>query len=72
MTTVYADSGINWEFIYEIVFEDADILVLKDLGRYHKYDIDRMWTAPIKAYIEIRGDFAYCPDWGRKLVEVQK
>jgi len=75
-TQVYADSGINWEFLYEILYEDDEILVLKDLGRYHKYDQDRMWTKPIKAYIRVERDgFAYHSsfpgEYKRKLVEVQ-
>lgn len=70
MSKHYAESGINWEFVYEVLFEDDEILVLKDLGRYHRFDEDRMWTGPL-TYFEIHGDFAHCPD-GRKLVEVQR
>lgn len=68
---IYAETGINWEFVYEVVFEDDCILVLKDLGRFHRFDDDRMWTKPIDAYIEITGDFARMSNGARKLVEIQ-
>jgi len=66
----YARLGINWEFLYQVLYEDDDILVLKDLGRYHRFDTDRSWTKPIDAYIEFYGDYAHGNGW-KKLVEVK-
>lgn len=70
---IYATTGINWEFLYEVLYEDADILVLKDLGRFHRFDQDRMWTKPIDSYIELyaQSGMARVGDT-LKLVEVQK
>lgn len=48
----YAESGINWEFLYQVEYEDDDILILRDLGRYHKFDTDRMFTKPIEKYLD--------------------
>jgi hypothetical protein len=69
-TVVYAVSGINWEFLYEVEYEDELILVLRDMGRYHRYDESRMYKGPIAQYIEIIGEWAWLPG-GRKLVEVR-
>ncbi len=70
MARYYAQDGINWEFLYEVLHEDDDILVLKDLGRFHKFDEDRMWKRPIDAYFDIFGEFARIGG-KMKLVEVQ-
>lgn len=66
----YADSGINWIFVYEVEYEDDDILVLKDLGRFHKFDEDRKFKQPIAAWIEIGKDWVWI-GIQRKLVEVK-
>lgn len=66
----YAMTGINWEFLYGVIYEDECILILKDLGRFHRFDADRMWTAPIDKYIDITNDYARV-DNALKLVEVQ-
>lgn len=68
---IYVDTGINWEFVYEVLYEDNEILVLKDLGRFHRFDKDRMWTKPIDKYIELSSEWARVA--GKlKLVEIQK
>ena len=68
---VYADNGINWEFLYAVEYEDDCILVLRDMGRFHKFDDDRMYKGKIDAYIEVgRDGWARTPT-GRKLVEVK-
>ena len=57
MPTYYADSGINWIFVYEVIHEDDEILVMRDLGRFHKFDPERMWEKPIDQWIEIGREF---------------
>ncbi len=57
MMKVYADSNINWEFLYRVLFEDDDIIVLGDMGRWHKYDTDRMYTEKIDKYIELGQEY---------------
>lgn len=71
--TIYADSGINWEFLYEVEYEDDCILILRDMGRYHRYDKERMFNGTIDKYIDIRGEYAFVYDGknaGSKLVEI--
>ena len=70
MANVYATNGINGEFLHEVEYEDDCILVLREMGRFHRYDEDRMYKGDITQYIEIQGDWAWCRD-GRKLVEVR-
>ena len=45
---IYADTRINWIFPYEVIYEDEDILILKELPREHKCNmqskIDRWIT----------------------------
>ena len=67
----YADRGINWIFVYEVLYEDEEILILRDLGRFHKYDEDRTWKKPIDGWLEITGEYACSPNGKLKLVEVQ-
>lgn len=72
----YADSGINWIFVYEVEYEDEDILILRDLGRFHKFDQDRTYKGAIDGWVDITGDFVHVPVPGqtlmkRKLVEVK-
>jgi len=67
---IYADTGINWIFVYEVIYEDDCILVLQDLGRWHKYDEDRSWKRPIDQWINLGQEYARCKD-GMKLVEVR-
>ena len=67
----YAGSGINWEFLYKVEYQDDLILVLLYIGRFHKYDYARQWTKPIEAYIEIIGDIAIVND-KRLLVEIKQ
>lgn len=69
---IIADSGINWLFLYRVEYEDDCIVVLKDLGRFHKYDSDRTWKGePIAEWVEIIGDYIQCPGKPRRLVEVR-
>ena len=71
--TIYADSGINWEFLYKVEYEDDCILVLRDMGRYHKFEDERKFKGKIDKYIDIRGEYAFVYDgsWaGHKLVEI--
>lgn len=71
--TIYADSGINWEFLYKVEYEDDCILILRDMGRYHKYDKERMFNGVIDKYINIRGEYAFIYDGKNavsKLVEI--
>lgn len=49
---IYAESGINWMFVYEVEYEDEDILVLVDKGRYHKFDDDRMFEGKVDKWID--------------------
>ena len=71
MLTV-VDSGINWIFVYEVTHEDEDILVLKDLGRFHKFDEDSKFAGKIDEWIELHKDYAIvgCSVKTRKLVEI--
>lgn len=45
---IYADMGINWFFPYEVVTEEDEILVLKELPRQHRNEstlvVDRWIT----------------------------
>lgn len=66
---IYADNGINWEFLYEVQYEDNEILILKDLGRFHKFDEDQMYKGKIDKYIELGHDYVRI-DNKLKLVEV--
>jgi hypothetical protein len=50
----YAESGINWIFVYEVMYEDNEILCLKDLGRYHKFDKSRSFEHPITAWVDVK------------------
>lgn len=50
---IYAYSGINWEFLFSVEYEDDDIIVLKDMGRYHRFDEDQMFKGTIDKYIDI-------------------
>lgn len=56
MAKIYAEQGINWMFVYEAQYEDDDIVILKDLGRFHRYDEERMFKGTVDAWIEIRND----------------
>lgn len=66
----YADTGINWIFVYEVIYEDDCILILKDLGRFHKFDEDRKFHGQVDKWIEIRSDWCQLPG-AKKLVEIQ-
>lgn len=71
--TIYAYSGINWEFLYEVEYEDDCILILRDMGRYHRHDKERMFSGVIDKYIDIDGEYAFVYDGknaGVKLVEI--
>ena len=73
--TIYAESGINWKFLYEVEYEDDCILVLRDMGRYHRYDDERKFKGKIDKYIEIRGECAFVYDGKNvkaKLVEIHQ
>lgn len=50
---IYADSGINWYFPYEVLYEDGEILVLKELPRAHKYDPERGANDPVDKWIDL-------------------
>lgn len=52
MTKYVADTGINWIFVYEVLHEDAEIIVLKDRGRFHKFDADSKFTGQIDEWID--------------------
>ena len=68
----YADYGINWIFVYGVLYEDDCILILKDMGRFHQFDEDRKCPYEIEEWVEIRlnSGYVYKTD-GKKLVEVQ-
>lgn len=68
---IYADTGINWIFVYRVEYEDDCILVLRDLGRYHKFDEDRSWGKPVDKWVEIVGNTWACIDGKLKLVEIK-
>lgn len=55
MAKYYAESGINWIFVYEVTHEDDDIIILKDLGRYHKYDEGQRFEGKIDAWFDFCG-----------------
>ena len=65
----YADCGINWIFVYAVLHEDDCIIILKDLGRFHKFDEDRKFDKKIDGWIEIRGDYVFINNT-KKLVEI--
>ena len=70
MNKYVADSGINWIFVYKVLHEDDEIIVLEDCGRFHKFDADRKFTGHISNWIEFRGGFVYVGST-KKLVEVK-
>lgn len=71
MIKVVAESGINWIFVYEVDHEDESILVLKDLGRFHKFDEERKFKGQISEWIEICKDYVFVGSTRtKKLVEV--
>ncbi len=70
---IVAETGINWNFVYSVIYEDDLILVLKDLGRFHKFDSDRKFDEPINEWIEIFGEFAFVgKNRVKKLVEIER
>ncbi len=66
----YVSSGINWIFVYGVLYEDDCIVILKDLGRFHRYDEDRMFTGPIDGWVDFIGECIMIDD-SLKLVEIQ-
>ena len=52
---VYIEHGINWLFVYEVEYEDECIVLLNDMGRFHRYDKDRVYTGPVDGYIDFVG-----------------
>jgi hypothetical protein len=67
---VYGDNGINWEHLYEVLCEEEEILVLRYMGRWHKYDKNQRYAGKVDKYIEIFDDIARVG--GKvKLVEIQ-
>ncbi len=71
LNPIYATIGINWEFLYQVEYEDDCILVLKDLGRFHRWDDDRKYIGKIDKYIDIFTDYARV-DGTLKLFEVNR
>lgn len=67
--TFYADVGINWWFIYQVEYEDDLIIVLRDCGRVHKRDTERL--KPITAWIELRSNGFVDINGKRKLYELR-
>lgn len=68
---IYIQTGINWEFCYEVLYEDLDILVVKDLGRFHRFDENQKWKGARDKYIDFAGDFVLVGS-RKKLVEIQR
>lgn len=66
----YADTGINWIFVYEVIYEDDCILILKDLGRFHKFDEDRKWPKQIDGYMDFFNSMVRI-NGATKLYEIQ-
>lgn len=72
MAKYIADTGINWIVVYEVVYEDEEILILRECGRFHKYDDDRQFKGEIAAWIDSMDD-TYCRVEGKlRLVEIQQ
>ena len=72
MTKIVADVGINWNFLYEVVYEDDLILVLKDLGGFHKFDEDRKFKGKVDEYFDFLGKSSVMIGGKSKLVEIKK
>ena len=66
----YVSSGINWIFVYGVLYEDDCIVILKDLGRFHRYDEDREFTGQIDDWVDFIGECIMI-DGSLKLVEIQ-
>ena len=70
---IYADSGINWFFPYKVLFEDEDILILKELPRCHRFDSERGANDPVDKWIDFLSNYTYARvDGTLKLVEIQR
>lgn len=68
---IVAMTGINWIFLYRVEYEDEAIVILKDLGRFHRWDEARSWNGePITAYIDIINEYVRAPGKPLRLVEV--
>lgn len=69
---IVADSGINWIFLYRVEYEDDCIIILTDLGRFHKLDEARTGEGePITEWIEIIGDYIRTKGHPARLVEIR-
>lgn len=64
---IYADSGINWIFPYAVEYEDDCILILKELPREHKGELQ----SKIDKWITLNPDNTTWIDGVRKLVEIK-
>jgi hypothetical protein len=69
---IYADTGINWFFPYEVEYEDDYICVLRELPRMHRFDTDRGADLHVDKWMTIipRAGEIYV-DGKRKLLEVK-
>ena len=64
---IYADSGINWIFPYTVEYEDDCILILKQLPREHKGELQ----SKIDKWITLNTDGIVWIDGTCKLVEIK-
>lgn len=68
---IVAMTGINWIFLYRVEYEDEAIVILKDLGRFPRWDEARPLDGePIAAYIDIINEYIRVPGKPLRLVEV--
>lgn len=75
MNKYVAETGINWIFVYKVLHEDDEIIVLEDCGRFHKFDADRKFPGQIDNWIDFCKDSVYVgsnENKVKKLVEVKK
>ena len=64
----YAETGINWWFVYRVEYEDDLIVILRDYGRVHKRDARLL--QPIAEWIELRSDGFVYINGAKKLYEI--
>ena len=64
----YAETGINWWFVYRVEYEDDLIVILRDYGRVHKRDSQLL--EPIAEWIELRRDGFVYINGEKKLYEI--
>lgn len=71
MNKYVAETGINWIFVYKVLHEDDEIIILEDCGRFHKFDADRKFPGQIDDWVDFRSDFVFIGSV-KKLVEIKK